>query len=49
MRRIAKAAKRIGEAAAAAGRAQDSFTIADHPDLDALNLELTNLYGSSFE
>jgi len=39
----------VGEAAKAAGRARDGYTIREHPDLDALNLELNNLYGNSFD
>jgi hypothetical protein len=35
--------QRIGEAVTAAACAQDGYTIAEHPDLDALNLELNNL------
>lgn len=39
----------VGEAAREGTFALNRFTIADHPDLDALNHELNNLYGQSFD
>lgn len=49
LRKAGAVLQRLGDAAKTAGRALDRYTIAEHPDLDALNLELNNLYGNSFD
>ncbi|MBD3004901.1 hypothetical protein [Streptomyces sp. 5-10] len=49
MRKVGQAFERVGESAKAAVSAQNGLVIAGHPDLNALNLELNNLYGNSFE
>lgn len=49
LRKTSDAFRKLGEAVKTAGREQDRYAVADHPDLHALNLELNNLYGNSFD
>lgn len=49
IRKLGEEFQKIGDAAKGAARAQDGYTIAEHPDLDILDLELNNFYGNSFD
>lgn len=49
LKRLRDTVRRLGEAADAGARSVDRYTVAEHPDLDALNHELNNLYGQSFD